>query len=102
MNRYTYTDGNAGEQTTDWSPRQECLVPRVAFGLAIGRQTFGMPFPVKTGKLLFTCEAEDILAADAAFKAATGLDVVKQMGVQCRVAHWGCSIAQKGKPPETG
>lgn len=85
MTRYVYTDHTKGGPVMDWSPRRKVMQPRVVTGLAIGRESFGKPFPVFNGEVIFECEAEDILAADAALLAATGV-------VASRVAHVSCRV----------
>lgn len=85
MNRYVYTDHMKGGPVMDWSSRRKVEYPRVVTGQAIGRESFGKPFPVFNGEVIFECEAEDILAADAALLAATGI-------VAARVAHVSCNV----------
>lgn len=83
MPRYTYTDRSKGnpvmtlnERTGQWHPLTIKQTHRS--GIIWGS---GPYHPVFKGEVIFECEASDILAADAAFKTATGLDIAKLFAV---------------------
>lgn len=73
MRRYTYTDHSKGP------------VIGTYYGLAIGRPSFGRPFEKHAGEMIFECEAENILDADAALLMATGIKAEKRVDVGCSV-----------------
>lgn len=74
MAHYTYTDRMAGPMLYTTT------------GLRLGFASFGRPFPVHAGEVIFECEASDILAADEKLLADTGLVASKQASVCCAIS----------------
>src|SRR6267142_6692477 len=96
MRHYTYIDGNAGAPVMHYAPRLRRLVPTVHYGQRLGTQTYGRPFPVHEGVLIFECDAPDITVADSLLLAATGLDAFKTYGLQCYISD--AKVLQLSKP----
>lgn len=86
MTHYTYTDHSLGGPVLKPPNRLGKCPPLVHIGLALGRPSFGQPFPAHKGMVVFECDASNILEADALLLAKTGIVAAKSAEIGCALS----------------